>query len=137
VKPVPPEPISIACGIVRRGDRFLVARRPPGAHLAGVWEFPGGKARQGEAVEAALRREVEEEMGIVFGQALLVHVEEHAYPERTVLLHFYLCLDPRGEPAGREGQEVRWLTLEDLGALEWPAANRGVLDALREQYGAP
>ena len=123
------------CGIVHRGGRFLVSRRPDGAHLAGTWEFPGGKALPGETLEAALRREVDEELGIAFGQAILVHVKEHAYPERTVLLHFYLCLDPRGEPSGREGQEIRWAGLAELDALEVPPANRAVLALLEEQFG--
>jgi mutator protein MutT len=128
-------PVPIVCGIVHRGGRFLVSRRPDGAHLAGTWEFPGGKALPGETLEAALRREVDEELGIAFGQAVLVHVKEHAYPERTVLLHFYLCLDPRGEPSGREGQEIRWVGLADLDLLEVPPANRAVLALLDEQFG--
>jgi mutator protein MutT len=135
--PLKPDPVAaplpIACGIIASGRRLLVARRREGTHLAGTWEFPGGRARHGESLEDALRREIEEEIGITFGQALLIHVKEHAYPERTVLLHFYLCLDPRGEPEGREGQEIRWASADEILSLGAPAANREVLELLGEQ----
>ena len=128
-------PLPIAVGVVYSQGRFLVARRRPGAHLAGTWEFPGGKLRPGEAMESALRRELEEEAGIQFKSRVLLHVEEHAYSDRTVLLHFFLCIDPEGPPRGREGQEIRWVSLDELKMLEIPAANRGVLRILEEQFG--
>ena len=136
MKPTPKRSlIPIVCGILRKGDRLLVTRRREGSHLAGAWEFPGGKARPGEALEAALRREVEEEIGVTFAEACLIHVKEHAYADRTVLLHFYLCLDPREEPSSLEGQELRWIGLAELEEIEVPAANREVLELLREQFG--
>lgn len=128
-------PLPIAVGVIHREGRFLVAKRRAEAHLGGTWEFPGGKQRPGESMESALRRELEEEAGVRFRGLVLLHVEEHAYPERTVLLHFFLCLDPEGTPEGREGQEVRWVTLEELKTLKIPAANRGFLRILEEQLG--
>lgn len=133
-------PLPIAVGVIYSQGRFLVARRKPGAHLSGRWEFPGGKLRPGESMESALRRELEEEAGIRFRSQVLLHVEEHSYPDRTVLLHFFLCLDPEGSlpgkvaPEGKEGQEMRWVSLDELKVLEVPAANRRLLKILEEQF---
>ena len=125
--------IEVAVGILCSQGKLLVQRRAPGAHLAGTWELPGGKVGTGESPEAALRRELAEEVGVEVGEARLLHVEEHAYPEREVLLRFYWCLDARGSPAAREGQELRWASLEELEQMSVPAGNRGVLALLREQ----
>ena len=135
--PVPPRPppLPIAVGVIYSEGRFLVAKRRLEDHLAGTWEFPGGKLKPGESLESALRREVEEEAGIRVRTAVLLHVEEYAYPGREVLLHFFLCLDPEGSPQGEEGQEVRWVTLAELKGLETPAANRKLLKILEEQFG--
>ncbi len=142
-----PPALDIAVGIIIRDGRILVARRAEGQHLGGLWEFPGGKRRPGEAIEETLRREVEEETGLRFRGAVLLHCESHAYPERTVELHFFLCLDldidldldlvngTSNEAIGREGQEVRWVTLAELGELEMPAGNRTILKILAEQLG--
>jgi 8-oxo-dGTP diphosphatase len=122
-------------GIVERAGRFLVSRRLPRSHLAGLWEFPGGKVRPGEALEDALRREIAEEVQLSIRQAILLEVREHTYPERAVLLHFFLCPGVEGEPRAGEGQEVRWATAEEITRLEVPAANRRVIQLLAEQYG--
>src|SRR5262245_53929855 len=114
------EPIQVAAGVVRSGERLLLARRQPGSHLAGAWEFPGGRLAPGEDAERALRRELEEEVGLTFKEAFLIHVEEHDYPDRTVVIHFYLCLDPDGEPRAAEGQELRWASPAEIEALEIP-----------------
>lgn len=124
-------PRKVAVGILRRGDRFLVARREPDAHQGGLWEFPGGRVEAGETLEAALRREVAEEVRMSFAEAVLLHVEEHRYPDRTVRLHFFLCLDPR-EDALPDGAR-RWVTARELERLPMPAANAGVIRMLREQ----
>lgn len=125
----------MAAGVIRSGERFLVARRKPGSHLAGAWEFPGGRIAAGEDPERALRRELEEEVGVTFQEAFLLHVEEHGYADRTVVLHFFLCLDPQREPQPAEGQELRWATLAELETLETPPANRQLIAILKEQFG--
>ena len=132
-----PQPLTfpVALGVIRDGGKFLVARRPEGAHLAGAWEFPGGKLRPGESAEEALRREVREETGLTFREAVLVHVEEYAYSERRVVLHCFVCLGlerPR-EAAGLP--EMRWVTLAELKALEMPPANHRLVTVLEEQFG--
>src|SRR5262245_11126403 len=128
-------PLPIVLGVICSEGKFLVARRKPESHLGGTWEFPGGKLRPGESLENALHREVEEEMGVRFHGVVLLHVEEHSYSDRTVLLHFFLCLDPKGTAEGKEEQEIRWVTLEELKALETPPANQRFLRILQDQFG--
>lgn len=134
LKPESPT-FAIAVGVFYTDGRFLVSRRKQGAHCGGTWEFPGGKQKNGESIEEALRREVEEETGLQFREGLLAHREEYSYRDRTVTLHFFLCLGACNEPQEREGQELSWVTLQELEQLEIPAGNRGFLKVLREQFG--
>ena len=127
--------VPVAVGILLRENRVLVARRRDGAHLAGAWEFPGGVIQPGEPPEAALRRELEEEVGVRVEKATLIHRQRHVYSDREVDLHFYLCTGIAGEPAGREGQESRWVSANDLDHLETPAANAEVIRMLQDQLG--
>ena len=108
-----------------------MAQRPPGKHLAGRWEFPGGKCEAGEAPEHALRRELAEEIGIDAGTVEpLIAVPWH-YPEKSVLLDVYAVRDWRGEAHGREGQALRWVGIEAMHALPMPPADKPVVAALR------
>jgi len=127
--------VHVAVGIILRENRVLVARRPDGAHLGGDWEFPGGAIGPGEEPEAAVRRELEEEVGVRFEKATLIHRQRHLYTDREVDLHFYLCTGITGEPSGREGQETRWVSASDLDHLRTPAANEQVIRMLQDQLG--
>jgi 8-oxo-dGTP diphosphatase len=122
----------VVAGIVRDGQgRILLAQRPPGKHLAGRWEFPGGKREPGESPERALRRELAEEIGIDAGAVEpLIAVPWH-YPEKSVLLDVYVVRDWRGEAHGREGQALRWVGIEAMHALPMPPADKPVVAALR------
>lgn len=124
--------VHVVAGIVRDGQgRILLAQRPPGKHLAGLWEFPGGKCEPGESPERALRRELAEEIGIDAGAVEpLIAVPWH-YPEKSVLLDVYAVRDWRGEAHGREGQALRWTRIEDMQALSMPPADKPVVCALR------
>lgn len=121
---------AIVAGILVSDGLALVARRPPGAHLEGTWEFPGGKVEPGETGEEALRREFQEEIGVGFDAARELYRLEHRYADRTVVLTFFLCTGMRGEPAGREHQELRWVDGAELRKLPTPEANRTVIERL-------
>jgi len=121
--------IVVLAAVIERGGLLLVTRRLAGTHLSGRWEFPGGKCEPGEAPDACLARELSEELGVEseIGEELLV--TEHAYPGRTVRLHFRLCRI-LGEPRPMIGQEMRWVSREDLGGLEFPEADRDLIALL-------
>ena len=124
--------IEVAAGVLTdaRG-RVLLMQRKPGTHLAGTWEFPGGKLEAGEGIEAALARELHEELGID-AQAFepLISLPWH-YPEKYVRLHALRVADWHGEPQAREGHPLRWLPLEDMDPNEMPPADRPIVTALR------
>ena len=126
------EPIEVAAGLVFRGGKVLITQRPAGGHLAGLWEFPGGKCEAGETFAECLQRELHEELGIVVNVGERVETVEHEYPEKTVRLVFFRCRLVLGEPHGLEGQEVAWVTRGELADYEFPEADAQLLDLLRE-----
>lgn len=124
--------VPVVAGIVRdERDRVLLAQRPPGKHLAGLWEFPGGKREPGETPDAALRRELAEEIGIDVGAIEPLIAVPWRYAEKSVLLDVFDVRDWRGAPHGREGQALRWSAIADLPALPMPPADKPVVSALR------
>lgn len=123
------EPIVVVAAVIEQDGRFLVTRRLKGTHLPGLWEFPGGKCEPGESHEAGLRRELDEELGVTADVLEEIVTTEHAYPDRTVRLHFLRC-HLTGTPLARLGQEMRWVTREELRTLELPEADRALVDAL-------
>jgi mutator protein MutT len=128
----PARVIVVLAAVIERGDRLLVTRRLKGTHLSGLWEFPGGKCEAGESHDACLARELLEELGVraTVGRELLI--TEHAYPERTVRLHFRAC-EIDGDPSPLLGQEMRWVHRSELRALEFPEADRDLIEML-ERY---
>ena len=121
--------ILVLAAIVERDGKVLVTRRLENTHLAGYWEFPGGKCDPHETHEACLARELEEELGVraVIGEEMLV--TEHEYPERRVRLHFRACTI-EGEPQPRLGQEIRWVARSELKTLQFPEADRELIEVL-------
>ena len=124
----------VAAVLTQPDGRVLLAQRPPGKVYAGYWEFPGGKVEAGESVEAALRRELHEELGITIGAAKPWHVELFDYPHALVRLHFCKVHAWHGEFEMREGQAMSWEALPvqvapllpgTLPVLGWFAAERG------------
>ena len=108
-------PVVVAVGVLIRPDgRFLLASRPAGKPYAGYWEFPGGKLEPGESVEAALARELHEELGLDIGPAQPWVTLEHDYPHAYVRLHFCRVFDWRGELVGHEGQSFGFFAVDDL-----------------------
>src|SRR4029450_14134164 len=107
-----PPPVPVApCALVNEEGKVLIAKRPPGRPLAGLWEFPGGKVDAGEDPETALIRELMEELGIEIARADLVpHTfGGHAYPEFHLLMPLYLCKRWEGDIAAPEDQELLWV----------------------------
>ena len=125
--------IVVAAAVVERDDAFLLTRRLKGTHLEGTWEFPGGKCEPDETPEACLVREIREELAVDATLGELLLVTRHAYPERTVELHFFRA-DVAGAPVPQLGQQMRWVPraeLEDAGTPRggWrtdPVAHSGV-----------
>jgi 8-oxo-dGTP diphosphatase len=123
-------PVHVLVGLITDGaGRWLVNRRRAGSHMAGRWEFPGGKRQPGEASIAALRRELDEELGIEVLEAAPWFELLHDYPDRSVRLDIWRVGRYGGEVAAREGQALRWVTIEELRELElleadWPIVER-------------
>ena len=124
--------IEVAAAVIRGSDgRVLIARRPLDKHQGGLWEFPGGKIEPGERAEAALARELREELGIEVRQARRLIRIHHDYPDKHVLLDVWEVTDFDGEPHGAEGQPLAWVRSQDLPGYEFPAANRPIVAAAR------
>src|SRR2546427_11104695 len=106
-----PTVIEIAIGLVWKDGRLLIARRPAGVHLAGLWEFPGGKVEPGETPEAALIRELDEELGIKVAPKCLAPFTfaSHGYEAFHLLMPLYVCRTWEGEVTARQGQELVWV----------------------------
>lgn len=122
--------LSVVAGIINRGPLFLVALRPPHVPFSGYWEFPGGKIELGESSFDALKRELYEEIGIHVTDAHPFLKFQHTYPNRTIDLDVWQITHFSGEPQGIEGQQLAWVTLSELGQLEFPDANRRVVKHL-------
>jgi len=122
-------PIIVVAAIIERDDAFLLTLRPDGTHLAGHWEFPGGKVDAHENHAEALRREVFEELDAVVDVGELAHTVTHDYPGKTVQLFFYRCA-LRGEPKPMMGQQMRWVRRRELAQLPFPEADRELISLL-------
>jgi 8-oxo-dGTP diphosphatase len=126
----PPPPIVVTAAVIEQDDSFLLTRRLKGTHLEGRWEFPGGKCEPGEAHDAALARELIEELGVPVDVGPLVLSTTHAYPEKTVALHFYAAR-LLGEPVPQLGQEMRGVQRDELHLLDLPEADAALIALLR------
>jgi mutator protein MutT len=122
----------VAAAVIDATGRVLIAQRPAGKHLAGGWEFPGGKLEPGEERLAGLARELREELGITtMGTPRPLIRVNHAYPSRDVLLDMWVVKRFSGEPRGLDGQALRWCTQDELGVTELLPADRPIVAALR------
>ena len=123
------DPIEVVAAVVARDGRYLITRRLEGTHLAGLWEFPGGKVGPAERPEAALRRELQEELGVEAAVGGLIESVTWTYPEKTVRIHFFAC-DVLGEPCPLESQEMRWVEAAALPGYAFPAADLRLVQRL-------
>ena len=127
--------IEVAAGLVFRDERLLITQRPAQGHLGGLWEFPGGKREAGETFEQCLARELREELGIEVAIGELVESIIHAYPEKTVLLHFYRCRWIQHEPQPLGCPAFKWVGAQELAEYEFPAADARLLEKLAGDPG--
>jgi mutator protein MutT len=121
--------LVVTAAVIERDGRFLVTRRHAGAHLAGLWEFPGGKCGGDEPLTGCLARELREELDVDARVGEELFTTTHAYPERAVELHFFRC-ELIGEPRAVLGQEMRWVDRDGLTALDFPPADAGLIRLL-------
>jgi mutator protein MutT len=122
----------VAAAVIDAAERVLIAQRPEGKHLAGGWEFPGGKLEPGEERLAGLARELREELGITITTTPrpLIRVR-HSYPSRDVLLDMWVVRRYSGEPRGLDGQALSWCTQDELASVELLPADKPIVKALR------
>ncbi len=126
--------IVVVAAVIESDHHFLLTRRQPGVHLAGLWEFPGGKIGPNEAHAAALRRELKEELDVEIVVGERVHHTIHSYDERDIELHFYRC-DLKGEPRPLLGQQMRWVPRAELPTLGFPPADTELIEMLTKSVG--
>lgn len=125
--------LHVAVGVILDAEnRVLLSKRAPGAHQGGLWEFPGGKVEAGEPLSLALKRELQEELGIDTGATIPLIEVRHNYGDKCVLLDVHVVREYRGEPRGLEQQPLEWVAIEDLESFEFPAANVPIVQAVLE-----
>lgn len=123
--------IEVAAGLIRQAGRYLIARRKEGVHLAGFWEFPGGKRETDESLVECLQRELFEELGIRIDLPIPYRIVRHDYPDKTVELHFFRCAINEGSPAPVDCAEIRWVLPEELTQFKFPSADRVIIESLQ------
>ncbi len=126
--------LVVACALVDADNRVLIAKRPPGRHMAGLWEFPGGKIEPDERPEDALIRELAEELGIDVTESCLAPLTfaSHAYDDFHLLMPLYVCRQWDGEVEAREGQELAWVRSNRLSEYDMPPADEPLKAMLRD-----
>ena len=129
--------LVVAVALVDADGRVLLAQRPPGKQLAGLWEFPGGKVDPGERPEETLIRELAEELGITVREACLAPLTfaSHAYPDFHLLMPLYVCRRWEGLPRSMEGQALKWVHPRDLKDQPMPPADAPLIPFLVDLLG--
>ena len=125
--------VHVVAAVLRdAAGRVLIAQRPPGKHMAGYWEFPGGKIGAGESGLAALARELHEELGIVLQRCHPLMQLRHDYSDRVIELEVFVVDDYAGEPVGLEMQALKWVATAELGSVSLLPADQPIVDTLIE-----
>jgi 8-oxo-dGTP diphosphatase len=136
-----PRPLLLvaACALIDTDGRVLIAERPAGKAMAGLWEFPGGKVEQGESPEATLLREFREELAVELCARCLAPLTfaSHAYPDFHLLMPLYVCRRWEGIPTARESQKLKWVRPNRLGEYPFLPADRPLLPLLADLLCAP
>lgn len=126
--------VHAVAGLLMRDGKLLVAERPEGKPYSGYWEFPGGKVEDSETGDAAIKRELREELGIEVIQAEPWFEHLHAYPDKTVLLDLWRVTEFSGEPHGRENQVLRWASYEEILHLRLLEGNLEILSQIKSLF---
>lgn len=126
-------PVDVAAAIIEKDGKVLAARRAPGRHLAGLWEFPGGKVEERETPEACLFRELEEELAVTVAVGDLVAENIHDYGTKRVRLLAYSARIVEGKPSLRDHDALLWLEPRNLRSINWAPADIPLVDAYLEQ----
>ena len=126
------KPIDVAAALVFRDGKLLITQRYEGAHLGGLWEFPGGKREPNETFEQCLARELKEELGIEAEVLELIEDLTHAYPEKTVNLKFFRCRWRKNEPRALGCPAYAWISRQELSHYEFPPADAHLLGRLAQ-----
>ena len=125
--------IIVVAALIKKEDKILIAKRSTGdKNVLGKWEFPGGKVEQTETVQQALARELQEEIGINVKAAQPLLVIEHSYSDKAVKLDVWLVTEFTGTAQSLEGLENRWVQFDELEQLDFPEANRPIINVLRQ-----
>jgi mutator protein MutT len=127
--------VLVTAALIERDGRFLLTRRLEGTHLAGTWEFPGGKCEDGESLEHCLVRELKEELDVEASVGEEVFRVRHAYAGRVVQLHFFAC-EVAGPPRPLLGQQMRWVSRSELRGLPFPEADAALIERLADREPA-
>ena len=121
-----------AVALIDVDGRVLLAQRPEGKSMAGLWEFPGGKIEPGETVEACIAREIQEEINLQVEVGDRLMLIEHDYPKFKVSLHVHWCSVLAGEAKPLECAEILWVNPGELGQYQFPEANQAIIEAIQE-----
>ncbi len=127
--------MHISAGVLVDEDgRILIAKRPEGKPMAGLWEFPGGKMEEGEVPQIALARELQEELGIKTSPGCFLPLTfiSHRYKKFHLIMYLFVCRKWVGTPTGQEGQELKWIKPRDLVNYDMPEANLPLISAVRD-----
>ena len=129
--------IAVVAALIVRDGKLMIAQRPAGKHMAGKWEFPGGKIEKGETPEKALERELSEELGVKTETGRIYYAIHHSYPEKDVLLLFYRSRLLEGEPRPIEEADIRWIEESQIRDFDWAEADAPLIDLIASDgFGA-
>jgi mutator protein MutT len=131
--------VDVAAALLFRDGKLLITQRPDGSHLAGLWEFPGGKRESNETFEECLVREMQEELGVEVEVGRLIDTVVHTYPEKTVRLKFFKVAWLKNEPRPIGCPAFRWVGPDELQTFRFPEADASLLEKLRASpdWGTP
>ena len=122
--------VHVVAAALQRDGKYLLGQRPAGSNMAGYWEFPGGKVREGEPREIALARELAEELAIEVTVGSHLASVDHVYPHLEISLHLYACTLRKGEPRALFHSDIEWLGRDSMGSIGLAPSNRGFVDVL-------